>query len=65
MKAQIRKEKPFRITEANQLYSKISNETDCYEHGIDTNGHIYFAFINGIVKRYSRREFIKMSRDNF
>lgn len=62
MKAQIRKQNPFRVKEANSLYDKKANNSDVYEYGIDTNGKIYFAYLNGIVKRYSRREFINMSR---
>lgn len=64
MKAKIRIENPFRVTSANKLYQeKGKNNSDCYEYGIDNNGFVYFALLNGVVKRYTRVEFIKMSRE--
>ena len=62
MKAQIRKQNPFRVEAANDLYNKYAANSDVYEYGIDTNGDIYFAYMNGVIRRYSRRQFINMSR---
>ena len=62
MKAKIRVINPFRFEKANKLYNEIASNSDVYEYGIDTNGKIYFAYINGIVKRFTRTDFIKMSR---
>lgn len=63
MKAQIRKQKPFRVAVANEMYEVMgANNSWCQEYGIDTYGHIYFHYRNGITDRYTRREFIKMAR---
>lgn len=62
MKSAIKKQNPFKVEKANELYAKMANDSDVYEYGIDTSGKIYFAYLNGNIKRYSRREFIKMSR---
>jgi hypothetical protein len=64
MKAQIKIEKPFRVDSANELY-EVMGKLNSYvtEYGIDTKGNIYFQMLNGITKRYSRKEFIKMSRE--
>ncbi len=62
MKAKIKATNPFRVKKANELYNKIASNSDVYEYGIDTNGKIYFAYINGNVKRFTRPDFIKMSR---
>ena len=63
MKAKIRVKKPFRVESANELY-EVMGELNSYvmEYGIDTNGEIYFHYLNGITERFSRREFIKMAR---
>ena len=52
---------PFRNKEAAKLYQKMSSDSHVWEHGIDKYGRIYFAYANGIVKRYTRRAFIKMA----
>lgn len=62
MQAKIKEKTPFRVASANKLYAKMATDSDVYEYGIDTNGNIYFAYLNGIIKRYSRRSFIQMSR---
>ncbi len=64
MKAQIRKQNPFRIESANFLYEKKASDSAVYEYGIDTKGRIYFAYLNGIVQRFTRKEFIKLSRSH-
>ena len=30
---------------------------------VDDNGMIYFAYLNGTVKRYKRNEFLKMAKE--
>jgi hypothetical protein len=63
MKSQIRIEKPFRVDSANDLYEvKGKLNSSISEYGIDTRGNIYFHSLNGVTERYSRKEFIKMSR---
>jgi len=62
MKAKIKATNPFRVEKANKLYHEIASNPDVYEYGIDTNGRIYFAYINGMVQRFTRPDFIKMSR---
>ena len=63
MQAKIRIQNPFRLSVANRLYAKMASNSDVYEYGIDTRGNIYFAYLNGNVKRYTRKEFIKISKD--
>lgn len=64
MKAQIRKINPFKVSVANELYNRMSNNSDVQEYGIDTNGKVYFHYLNGITKRFTRKKFIKMARSN-
>jgi hypothetical protein len=69
-KAKIRIENPFRAESVNALYRAEGAENSwCTEHGIDTNGNIYFHYLNGVTERFSRKEYIKRSRqieqDNF
>lgn len=52
----------FRNKEAQERFDKIKSNSDVYECGIDTNGLIYWALLNGIVVRESRREFIKNAK---
>ena len=55
--------KLFRNKEAQILFDKMSKDSYIYESGIDKNGLLYFAYLNGIVKRYTRREFISLARE--
>lgn len=65
MEAKIRAkaENIFRNKDAINYYNTLSNNSYIYEYGIDTNGKIYFAWLNGSVDRYSRKEFLKESKD--
>lgn len=54
----------FRSEKAISLYNSFVNEFGVYEHGIDNWGNIYFAYLNGIIERYTRREFLDLSKIN-
>lgn len=54
----------FRNAKAIMLYDKMRKDNDVYECGIDEYGYIYFAYLNGIVKRYKRRDFLKLAKGN-
>lgn len=55
--------KPFRDEKVNEYYKMEGEDNSwCYEWGIDSNGNIYFAYRNGVVDRFKRREFIKIAR---
>lgn len=53
----------FRNEKAVELYNKFVNDSNVYEYGVDCEGNIYFAFANGVIKRYPRREFLKIAND--
>lgn len=48
----------FRNKEAQAYYNYQSCIMYVTESGIDNQGNVYFAFANGEVNRYTRREFI-------
>jgi hypothetical protein len=51
----------FRNTNAIELYNNVSKNSDIIEYGKDTKDNIYFAWANGNIDRYSRKEFLAMS----
>lgn len=51
-------EKPFRNKVAQAYYEQKAKNNYIYEYGVDTNGKIYFAWLNGNVERYTRTQFI-------
>lgn len=53
----------FRNAAAQKLFDKMRNNSDVMDYGIDDQGFIFFAYFNGVVNRYSRREFIKIAED--
>lgn len=53
--------KVFRNINAQRLFDRMRVNSDVYEYGVDNCGNIFFAYLNGVVKRYSRKEFIKMA----
>lgn len=53
----------FRNEKAIELYEKFVNDSSVYEYGVDSEGNIYFAFLNGVIKRYPRREFVKIANN--
>lgn len=55
--------KIFRNPQAQRLFEKKASDRDVCEYGVDDIGQIYFAYMNGVVERYSRREFIKLAKD--
>lgn len=66
MKAKINpKENPFKNKYAARRYDELSQNAYVYESGIDTNGKVYFGWLNGNVDRYTRREFIKKSEEYY
>jgi flagellar hook protein FlgE len=64
MKAKIKIENPFKDEKVNE-YFEVQGKLNsyCKEYGIDSNGKVYFQYMNGITERFSRREFIKKARD--
>lgn len=55
--------KIFRNEKAIELYEKFAKDSNVYEYGVDSEGNIYFAFANGVIKRYTRREFVKIANN--
>lgn len=53
----------FKNKVAQGYYEELSNRFGCYESGVDNQGLIYFAFLNGIIERYTRSEFIRNARN--
>lgn len=53
----------FRNQQAMSLYNKLSSNSHVYEYGVDSTNKIYFAYLNGNIDRYSRREFLKLAND--
>ena len=64
MKAKIKLEVAFRNEKAQELYTEMANNHNVWEYGIDNNGKIYFSYHNGVTKRYTRAEFIKLAKEN-
>lgn len=48
---------------AIMMYDNMRDNSDVYESGVDNYGMIYFAYLNGIVKRYKRNEFLKIAKE--
>ena len=48
---------------AIMMYDNMRDNSDVYESGVDACGMIYFAYLNGTVKRYKRNEFLKMAKE--
>lgn len=55
--------KIFRNPQAQRLLEKKASDSNVWEYGVDDIGQIYFAYANGVVVRYTRREFIKLAKD--
>lgn len=55
----------FRSDLAKLLFFHICSNANVYEAGIDDKKQIYFAYMNGIVKRYSRKDFLRTSKDAY
>lgn len=53
----------FRNAAAQEFFDKTRNDSYVDDYGIDNHGKIYFAYLNGNIERYSRREFIKMAEE--
>lgn len=49
---------------AIMMYDNMRDNSDVYESGVDKYGMIYFAYLNGNIKRYKRNEFLKMAKEN-
>ena len=67
MKANIKPkgEDIFKNVCAKDYYNLIIGNSDIYEYGMDCNGKIYFAYLNGNIERYSRIEFIREAKAYF
>ena len=55
----------FKNVCAKDYYNLLIKNSDICEYGIDCNGKIYFAYINGNIERYSRIEFIREAKAYF
>jgi hypothetical protein len=67
MKKSVKNPKPeqiFRNELAKKWYAEIIKNDDIYEHGIDCNGNVYFAFLNGNINRSSRKEFLNYCKSH-
>lgn len=53
----------FRNAAAQECFDKMRNDSDVMDYGIDDRGFLFFAYLNGIVKRFTRREFIRMAEE--
>jgi hypothetical protein len=63
-KIKVKAEKIFRNQDAINYYNQLSINSHVSEFGVDSNGKIYIAWLNGNIDRYTRREFLKLSKDN-
>ena len=64
MKINVKGRDIFRNKMAIMMYDKMRANSDVYESGVDHYGMLYFAYLNGNVKRYKRNEFLKMAKEN-
>ncbi len=55
-------EKIFRNKEAISLYNEKSTNGNVYEYGVDSHGDVYFAWLNGNIERYTRKQFISLAK---
>ena len=55
----------FKNVYAKDYYNLLISNSDIYEYGIECNGKIYFAYLNGNIERYSRIEFIREAKAYF
>lgn len=50
----------FRNVDAIRFFDKMVQNSNIYEYGIDGGGRIYFAWLNGNIERYTRRQFLTL-----
>ena len=55
----------FKNEYAKDYYNLLIKNSDIYEYGLDCNGMIYFAYLNGNIERYTRREFTREAKAYF
>ena len=53
----------FRNKMSVMMYDNMRDNSYVYESGGDGCGMIYFAYLNGTVKRYKRNELLKMAKE--
>ena len=53
----------FRNKNAQKLFDEMREGPYVQDYGIDSDGDIYFLALNGVVRRYTRREFIKLANE--
>ncbi len=65
MKAIIRAkaEEIFRNQLSINYYNELKKNSDIYEYGIDIAGNVYFAYLNGIISRFTKKEFLKEAKE--
>ena len=52
----------FNNETAKDYYRFLINDSDVYEYGLDSNGKIYFAYLNGVINRFTRYQFLKAAK---
>jgi len=52
----------FRNRQAADFFELCSSDSDCFESGIDNHGEIYFAYLNGIISRETRVQFLRRAK---
>ena len=57
-------EQLFKNDDAKKLYNVMRNRTHIIEYGKDSYGSIYFHWANGNTDRYTRKEFLKMAKQD-
>ena len=55
----------FKNQYAKDYYNLLIKNSDIYEYGLDQKGLVYFAYLNGNIERYTKREFIRESKAYF
>lgn len=55
----------FRNPSAKALWAKIQKDSHIDQSGIDKSGMVYVSWLNGVTKRYTQAEFIKMAKKGF
>lgn len=53
----------FKFEEVQKFYKLYSSNYYIIEHGIDKSGKIYFVYSNGNVERFTRKQFINLSKN--
>ena len=61
-KVRAKAEDLFNNETAKDYYRFLINDSYVYEYGLDSNGEIYFAYLNGVIDRFTRYQFLKAAK---